>query len=214
MKTMTTAPLVAILRGIRPEEIDSHLPLLIEAGFTAIEIPLNSPDWEISIGHAVSAYGDRVTIGAGTVLSVENVDRLAALGCRLIISPNSNPAVIRRALHHDMQAMPGCATPGEAFIAIEAGARQLKLFPASFFGPDYVRALKTVLPTSVALFAVGGVTPETLPRYLAAGCAGAGIGGELYRAGQPAEQTQRQALAFIAAHQRFITPSQQNGKSI
>lgn len=200
----TLTPLVAILRGIRPEELDSHLPLLIDAGFEAIEIPLNSPEWETSLTHALKTYGPQATIGAGTVLSVAQVDRLARLGCPLILAPDCNPAVIKRALAHQMQILPGCATPTEAFSALNAGARVLKIFPASLFGPDYVRALKAVLPPDSALFAVGGVTPETLTHYLEAGCAGAGLGSDLYRAGQSPDRTRKQAQAFITAWQSFV----------
>lgn len=201
MSEVNAIPLVAILRGIRPQEIDAHLPALIEAGFRSIEIPLNSPDWETSIGRAVERYGSQATIGAGTVLNVAGVDRLAQLGCRLIVTPNTVPGVIRRAVEYGMQVLPGCATATEAFAAIEAGARSIKLFPASVFGPDYVRALKSVLPADVRLFAVGGITPDNLALYLRAGCAGAGLGGDLYRAGQTAEVTRMKARAFVAAWQ-------------
>lgn len=207
MNNNNTAPLVAILRGIRPDEIDIHIPLLIEAGFHAIEIPLNSPDWEKSIAQAVNRYSDQATIGAGTVLCTEHVDRLTQLGCQLIVTPNTRPDVIRRALEHQMQVLPGCATPTEAFSAIDAGARQIKLFPASQFGAGYVRALKSVLPAQVALFAVGGVTPDNLFHYLEAGCSGVGLGSDLYRAGQSPAQTQKQAQAFVAAHQLFVAQS-------
>lgn len=209
-----TAPLVAILRGIRPEEIDDHIPLLIEAGFRAIEIPLNSPQWETSIAQAVNKYSDRAAIGAGTVLNVESVDQLATLGCQLIVTPNTRPDVIRRALDHQMQVLPGCATPTEAFSAIDAGAQQIKLFPASQFGPGYIRALKSVLPPHIALFAVGGITPENLQLYLEAGCAGAGLGSDLYRAGQSLARTKQQAQAFIAAYQRVITQSSRTQEHI
>lgn len=207
MNNHNIAPLVAILRGIRPEEIDTHIPLLIAAGFRAIEIPLNSPQWEVSIAQAVRTYSEQATIGAGTVLNVENVDRLAQLGCQLIVTPNTRPDVIRRALEHRMQVLPGCATPTEAFSAIDAGAQQIKLFPTSQFGPDYVRALKSVLPSHTALYAVGGITPDNIRLYLDAGCAGAGLGSDLYRAGQSPTRTQQQAQAFIAAYQHVITQS-------
>lgn len=209
MNDANPAPLIAILRGITPKEIAIHIPPLIETGFRTIEIPLNSPEWEKSISLAVEHYGHQATIGAGTVLCVEHVDRLAQLGCRLIVTPDSRPDVIQRAQAHQMQILPGCATPTEAFSAIAAGAQQLKLFPAGSLGPDYLRALKSVLPSHIALFAVGGITPDNLPRYLAAGCAGAGLGNDLYRAGQTAARTRKQAQAFIAAHQLFITQTQE-----
>ncbi|AVJ18464.1 2-dehydro-3-deoxy-6-phosphogalactonate aldolase [Serratia sp. MYb239] len=200
MKMHLTLPLVAILRGITPDEVDDHIPVLIEAGFEAIEIPLNSPAWQTSIAHAAQRYGGQALIGAGTVVNVADVDQLAAVGCQFIVTPATQPAVIRRALHHAMPALPGCATPTEAFSAIEAGARQIKLFPAGQFGPGYVRALKSVLPADIALYAVGGVTPDTLGAYLQAGCSGAGLGNDLYRAGQTPARTAAQAQAFAAAY--------------
>ncbi|GKX59533.1 2-dehydro-3-deoxy-6-phosphogalactonate aldolase [Leminorella grimontii] len=199
--TMKT-PLVAILRGITPSEVEAHVSLLIEEGFDAIEIPLNSPEWETSIRLAVERFGSRALIGAGTVLNVASVDRLSELGCRLIVTPNTNPDVIRRAVSYGMVALPGCATATEAFSAIEAGATSIKLFPSSVFGPDYVRALKSVLPKQVQVFAVGGVTPGSLSDYLSAGCVGAGLGGDLYKAGQQPEKTRLQAKAFIDAYRQ------------
>ncbi len=196
-------PLVAILRGITTDEVDTHIPLLIEAGFRTIEIPLNSPEWEKSIARAVKNYGKQATIGAGTVLDVESVNRLAKIGCRLIVTPNTNPEVIRQALYHQMQVLPGCATATEAFSAIAAGALQIKLFPANQFGPGYVQALRSVLPLHIAVYAVGGITPDSLPHYLKAGCAGVGLGSDLYKAGQSPEQTRERARAFIASYQSF-----------
>lgn len=192
-------PLIAILRGITAGEIHHHIPALLEAGFEAIEIPLNSPEWHRSLAQAVESYGKQLTIGGGTVTDVAAVEKLAGLGCRLVVSPNSNPEVIRAALQHKMQALPGCFTPTEAIAAVKAGASQLKLFPAALFGPDYVRALKSVLPASIAVWAVGGVTPENLASFLLAGCVGAGLGSDLYRAGQTSRQTAARAAAFAQA---------------
>lgn len=197
-------PLIAILRGIKPTEIHQHIPILIESGFEAIEIPLNSPDWQISIQEAVQAYGGKVLIGAGTVLKVTQVEQLADLGCQLVVTANTNVAVISTAIQHGMVVCPGCATVTEAFIAIEAGASNLKIFPSSTFGPDYIKNLKAVLPPDIAVFAVGGITTENLPLYLNAGCVGAGLGGDLYRAGQTPTRTKQQAEAFIQAYQRTI----------
>ena len=198
-------PLIAILRGIRPAEIDGHLRALTGAGFSLIEIPLNSPDWEQSIALAVERFGDRATIGAGTVLTESQVDRLAALGCRLIVTPNTAPPVIRRALALDITVYAGCATATEAFQAIDAGARRLKIFPSSTFGPDYISALGAVMPAGVELYAVGGVTPENLHRYMEAGCAGVGLGGALYQAGQSVEETAKRAAAFVNRYRERLT---------
>ena len=146
MQWQTKLPLIAILRGITPEEALEHVGAVIDAGFDAVEIPLNSPQWEKSISAVVEAYGDRALIGAGTVLKPERVDRLAEMGCRLIVTPNIQPEVIRRAVSFGMTVCPGCATATEAFTALDAGAQALKVFPSSAFGPDYIKALKAVLP--------------------------------------------------------------------
>jgi len=194
-------PLIAILRGITPAEVEQHVEVLIEAGFNAIEIPLNSPDWQTSIKAVSAKYGARALIGGGTVLTPQNVDQLAELGGKLVVTPNTSAPVIRRAVELGMLVCAGCATASEAFTALEAGAQGLKIFPSSAFGPDYIKALKAVLPPEIPVFAVGGVTPENLHLFMAAGCVGAGLGSDLYRAGQPVSRTQQQARAFIDAYQ-------------
>ncbi len=204
MQWQTKLPLIAILRGITPDEAREHVAAILEAGFDAVEIPLNSPDWETSIGDIVANFGDRTLIGGGTVLKSEQVDRLAEMGCKLIVTPNTQPEVIRRAVSHGMTVCPGCATASEAFTALEAGAQALKIFPSSAFGPDYIKALKAVLPADVPVFAVGGVTPENLHLWLQAGCVGAGLGSDLYRAGQPVSRTIEQAKAFVNAYQEAV----------
>lgn len=197
-------PLIAILRGIKPDEVHAHVEAVIDAGFEAVEIPLNSPDWQISIPATVQHFGHRALIGGGTVLKLEQVDLLAEMGCKLIVTPNIQPALISRAREHGMFVCPGCATATEAFDAINAGAQSLKIFPSSVFGPDYIKALKAVLPAEIPVFAVGGVTPENLKQWIAAGCIGAGLGGDLYRAGQPVEQTAQQAAAFVKAYREAV----------
>lgn len=196
---MDKVKLVAILRGIRPDEAAEHIASLVDAGFRYIEIPLNSPDWQQSIPQMVRQFGERAVIGAGTVLKVEQVDFLAEAGAKLIVTPNTSPVVIRRAVESGMLVCAGCATASEAFSALDAGAQWLKIFPSSAFGPEYIRALKAVLPPEVPVLAVGGVTPENLSIWRQAGCAGAGLGSDLYRAGQPLERTRQQARRFIAA---------------
>ena len=196
---MDKIKLVAILRGIRPAEAAEHIETLIEAGFRYIEIPLNSPDWQQSIPQMVARFGEQAVIGAGTVLKVEQVDFLADAGAKLIVTPNTEPTPIRRAVARGMRVCAGCATAPEAFNALDAGAQWLKIFPSSTFGPDYIRALKAVLPSEVPVLAVGGVTPENLASWVVAGCAGAGLGSDLYRAGQAVERTRQQAGRFIAA---------------
>ena len=196
---MDKLKLVAILRGIRPAEAAEHIDTLIGAGFRYIEIPLNSPNWQQSIAQMVAQFGEQAVIGAGTVLKVEQVDFLADAGAKLIVTPNTQPAVIRQAVARGMLVCAGCATATEAFSALDAGAQWLKIFPSSAFGPDYIRALKAVLPPEVPVLAVGGVTPENLTTWVQAGCAGAGLGSDLYRAGQGVERTRQQAGRFIAA---------------
>ncbi|WP_145577643.1 2-dehydro-3-deoxy-6-phosphogalactonate aldolase [Yersinia alsatica] len=200
MKWNTNVPLIGILRGITPTEVHDHVAALLNAGFDAVEIPLNSPQWEVSISQAVAEFGHRALIGAGTVLKPEQLEILAGMGSKLVVTPNTQPAVIRRAVELGMTVCAGCATASEAFTAIDAGAHALKIFPSVSFGPDYIKALKAVLPPEVPVFAVGGITPENLHIYLAAGCAGAGLGGDLYRAGQSVSQTAQQAAAFIQAY--------------
>lgn len=200
MQWQTKLPLIAILRGIKPEEARDHVAAIIDAGFDAVEIPLNSPEWETSIAAMVAEFGDKALIGAGTVLKTEQVEKLAAMGSKLVVTPNTNPEVIRRAVAHGMTVCAGCATATEAFTALDAGAQTLKIFPSSAFGPDYIKALKAVLPKDVPVFAVGGVTPENLDVWLKAGCAGAGLGSDLYRAGQTVERTAQQAAAFVKAY--------------
>ena len=204
MQWQTKLPLIAILRGITPDEALAHVGSVIDAGFDAVEIPLNSPQWEQSIPAIVDAYGDKALIGAGTVLKPEQVDALARMGCQLIVTPNIHSEVIRRAVGYGMTVCPGCATATEAFTALEAGAQALKIFPSSAFGPQYIKALKAVLPSDIAVFAVGGVTPENLAQWIDAGCAGAGLGSDLYRAGQSVERTAQQAAAFVKAYREAV----------
>ncbi|PIJ49554.1 2-dehydro-3-deoxy-6-phosphogalactonate aldolase [Erwinia sp. OLTSP20] len=204
MNWPTKLPLIAILRGITPEEAESHVGALIDAGFDAIEIPLNSPAWQQSIPRMVKIYGSQALIGAGTVLNVQQVDLLAGFNSQLVVTPNTDVAVIRRAAEKGMVIAAGCATASEAFTALNAGAQVLKIFPASAFGPDYIKALKAVLPAEVPVFAVGGVTPENLKTFLDAGCAGAGLGSDLYRAGQSPAMTREKAGAFVQAWQKAV----------
>ncbi|MFC3550528.1 2-dehydro-3-deoxy-6-phosphogalactonate aldolase [Lysobacter cavernae] len=197
-------PLIAILRGITPADVLDHVGALVEEGYDAIEIPLNSPDWQRSLAIAQQTFGTRAYLGAGTVLTQDDADAVAALGLRFIVTPNTNPALIRHASARGLAVIAGFATPSEAFAALAAGAPMLKLFPAATFGPGYVRALRAVLPAQTPLFAVGGIAPASIAGYLASGCSGAGLGGELYRAGQSIEQTRANARAFKQAYMEAI----------
>jgi len=196
----TTLPLIAILRGITPEDVAEHVEALLQEGFEAIEVPLNSPDWEDSIQRAVRQAGDRALVGAGTVLSAERASRVADLGGTLMVTPNTDPEVIRRARSRGLYTAIGFMTPTEAFAALAAGAQSLKLFPSSNLGPSYIKAIRAVLPPDVPLLAVGGVTPDNLGQFLDAGCIGAGLGGDLYKPGQPVSRTREQAAAFVKAY--------------
>ena len=196
----TALPLIAILRGITPEDVVEHVEALIEAGFDAIEIPLNSPDWQTSIPLAVRQAGDRALVGAGTVLSVDLANQVADLGGTLMVTPNTDPDVIRQARRRGLFTAIGFMTPSEAFAALAAGAQSLKLFPSSNLGPSYIKAIRAVLPPDVPLLAVGGVTPENLGQFLDAGCIGAGLGGDLYKPGQPVSRTRERAAAFVKAY--------------
>ncbi|MGL4859215.1 MAG: 2-dehydro-3-deoxy-6-phosphogalactonate aldolase [Enterobacteriaceae bacterium] len=203
MNWQNKLPLIAILRGITPGEVLSHVEALLHAGFEAIEVPTNSPDWQQSIALLNQNFAQDALIGAGTVLQPAMVDQLAEVGGKLVVTPNISPAVIRRARERDMMVCAGFMTATEAFTALDAGAQSLKLFPSSSLGPDYIKALKAVIPASVTLFAVGGVTPQNLSDYLHAGCTGAGLGSDLYRAGQGPERTAQQAKAFINAFREY-----------
>jgi 2-dehydro-3-deoxyphosphogalactonate aldolase len=199
MNWPTRLPLVAILRGIRPDESVEHAQALVDAGFDAIEVPLNSPDWARSVADLVSAFGSRVLIGGGTVLTPADADRLADLGAKLVVTPNTRPPLIAHAARRGLFVAAGFATASEAFDAIDAGAGALKLFPATTYGPGHVKALRAVLPP-VPMLAVGGVTPANLAEYLRAGCVGAGLGGDLYKPGQPVAHTAEAARAFVNAY--------------
>ena len=192
-------PLVAILRGIRPEEVLEVGTALHEAGIGAIEVPLNSPSPLDSVARLAGKFGDRCLCGAGTVLRPADVDAVHAAGGRLIVTPNTAPAVIERAVALGLTVMPGFATATEAFGALAAGAKMLKLFPAASYGPAHLKALRDVLPREAATFAVGGVGASNLAPWRQAGCAGLGVGGDLYRPGHSAGEVHRRALALVAA---------------
>ncbi|MGA0604769.1 2-dehydro-3-deoxy-6-phosphogalactonate aldolase [Phenylobacterium sp. VNQ135] len=196
---LAEAPVVAIVRGIRPEEAAEHAQALFEAGVRGMEVPLNSPDPLTSIRKLAEGFGDRMCIGAGTVLTAERVEAVAEAGGRIIVSPNTSAEVIRRAVELGLDPAPGFATASEAFQAIEAGARHLKLFPAATYGPGHVKQLKAVLPPEAVVWAVGGVGPDSMAEWWAAGCRAFGLGGELYRAGQSPDETAEKAARVMAA---------------
>lgn len=193
------APIIAILRGVRTEDILDIAGGLVDAGIGAIEVPLNSPDPLRTIERLCSNFNDRCLCGAGTVLEPHDVDAVHAAGGRLIVTPNTDPTVIERAAALQLTVIPGFATATEAFLALQAGASGLKLFPAGTYGPNHLRALRDVLPNNVPLFAVGGVGISTLANWLDAGAFGVAIGGELYRPGDGADVVSSRARAVIDA---------------
>ena len=190
---------IAILRGITPDEILPVCNALLAEGITMIEVPMNSPDVLESIALAVSELKDRATIGAGTVTALNEVKAVADAGARFVVSPNCNPAVIAETRRMGLGSYPGIMTPTEAFAAIEAGATGLKIFPAGSLGPDHIKAMKAVLPPDMPLYGVGGTTPDNFADYVAAGCAGFGLGTYLYRPGRPAEEVRAQSAKVMAA---------------
>jgi 2-dehydro-3-deoxyphosphogalactonate aldolase len=192
-------PVMAILRGMRPSEAIEIGAALVDAGIRIIEVPLNSPDPFASISALQEEFRDRALIGAGTVLDPASADRLAATGARLMVAPNTDPAVIAHAIGLGLEVMPGVATPSEALAALSAGARKLKLFPAATFGPDHLAALREVMPAEVGVWAVGGVEAATVRSWLAAGADGVAIGGALYRPGRNAVEVRAAAIEIIAA---------------
>lgn len=192
-------PLVAILRGITPGEVAAIGTALVDAGFTLIEVPLNSPDPLDSIARLADAVGDRAVIGAGTVLRAADVDAVAAAGGTMIVSPNTDRAVIAATAARDLVSLPGIATPSEAFAALDAGASALKLFPAEAASPAVLRAMRAVLPAATRILPVGGIDPDTMQPWRAEGAAGFGLGSALYRPGFDAAAVRARADRFVAA---------------
>jgi len=192
-------PLVAIIRGVTPEEAVEVGEAIFEAGIRIIEVPLNSPDPIASISSLAERFADRALVGAGTVLDPEDVTRVADAGGRLIVSPNTHVPVIEAAVARGMVSSPGFYTPSEAFTALRAGAHTLKFFPAEAATPNVVRAMKAVLPPDVPLLVVGGVTPDNVGAWLKGGANGFGLGSGVYRPGQDAAQVGAQARAYVEA---------------
>ena len=192
-------PFVAILRGVTPEEVLAHARVLAAARFAAIEVPTNSPGWAESVRRLAEAFPGGPEIGAGTVLRLEDVDALAATGAKLMVTPNTDATIIRAAKAKGLRALAGAMTPTEVLAAVAAGADAIKIFPASVVGAGFARIVKAVLPREVPLYAVGGIRPDNLDEYAGKGWAGFGLGGELYRPGQPATDTEVKAAAFRRA---------------
>ncbi|MET0265355.1 MAG: 2-dehydro-3-deoxy-6-phosphogalactonate aldolase [Duganella sp.] len=192
-----TTPLVAILRGLQPAEAVDVAKVLYNAGFRALEVPLNRPGALECIAAMVDLNLPDTLIGGGTMLSVEHVEAVHAAGGRLLVSPNCNPAAIRRAADLGMYCAPGVATPTEAFAALDAGAHALKLFPAEMVGHGGLKALLSVVPAGTPMWPVGGITPDTMAGWVKAGATGFGIGGALYTPGVTIAELGQRAAAFV-----------------
>jgi 2-dehydro-3-deoxyphosphogalactonate aldolase len=197
-RRLAQCPLVAIIRGVTPAEAEAIGEAIYEAGIRIIEVPLNSPQPLESIGILARSLGDRALVGAGTVLTAEEVGRVRNAGGRIIVSPSTDTEVIEATAKAGMVSSPGFYSPSEAFAALKAGAHALKLFPAEAASPAVVKAMRAVLPKDVPLLVVGGVRPDNMHAYLDAGASGFGLGSGLYKPGQSPAEVAEQAQAYVA----------------
>jgi 2-dehydro-3-deoxyphosphogalactonate aldolase len=199
LQILDELPLVAILRGLRPDEAVEVGEAIVAAGFRCLEVPLNSPEPLESIRRLRAALDGRAVVGAGTVLNPAAVDMVRDAGGQIVISPNTDAEVIRATKAAGLLSMPGFFTPSEAFVALKAGADVLKLFPAEIAGTAGLKAMRPVLPGSARVYAVGGVEPDSLPRWLAAGASGFGLGSAVFKPGRTAGEVGAAAAAFMDA---------------
>lgn len=196
---LSKMPVIAIIRGVTPDEVGEIGAAIYEAGIGIIEVPLNSPDAFNSIAKLSDALGNECVIGCGTLVDKKNVRRVADAGAEIVVTPSTRPAIIKKCIKLGMTPMPGWATPSEAFAAYQAGARYLKLFPAATYGSGHVKAIRAVLPADAKVLAVGGVGPAVAKEWLTAGIDGFGIGSEIYKPGLSAEQVSERARAIVTA---------------
>ena len=192
-------PIISILRGVHPAEAVAIAGVILAAGIDRIEVPLNSPSPLESISAIAKTYGDRALIGAGTVLTVAQVQQVRAAGGQLVVSPNCDPAVIAATIATGMQSWPGIFTPSEAFAALQAGATGLKLFPGDMAGPKGLKAMRAILPKGTQVYAVGGAGPENFAEWIAASADGFGLGSAIYKPGDTPETVAAKAQAIVAA---------------
>jgi 2-dehydro-3-deoxyphosphogalactonate aldolase len=195
-------PLIVIIRGVTPSEVVAVGDALVAAGIRIIEVPLNSPEPLVSIGLLARHFGAGATVGAGTVLSAAAVAQVASVGGALIVAPNTDSAVIAATVAAGLVSAPGYFTPTEAFAAVAAGAHALKLFPAEAASPTVLKAHKAVLPKDIPVLPVGGITPESMAAWTAAGAAGFGLGGGIYTPGMTAAEVSERARRYVAALSR------------
>ena len=200
-------PLIAILRGLRPSEAVAVADALVTAGFKLIEVPLNSPEPLKSIEILAKHFADDCIVGAGTVLTVEDVNSVASAGGQFIVAPNLNLKVGHAAKQNGLTWSPGVLTPSEAFEAVDQGADLLKIFPAELVSPAGVKALRAVLPPSVLIAAVGGITPQSMEDYVAAGSNGFGLGSSLYKAGMSPGEVKERAIRFTTEFDKLRKPN-------
>lgn len=196
---LSACPLVAVLRWITPDEVEGVTEVLIDAGFRLIEVPLNSPDPLVSIERLTRRFGTEAIIGAGTVMSPASVTQVRDVGGRLVVMPHADLAVVRAAHAQNMLCFPGVATPTEGFAAMDAGADGLKIFPAEAISPAVLKAWRAVFAPSIPLLPTGGIMPEAMGEWVAAGASGFGTGGNLYRPGKPIAEIKASANAFVGA---------------
>lgn len=199
---MSHRHIIAILRGITPDEAVPVCTALVEAGITLIEVPLNSPNAVDSISRAASALSDRAEIGAGTVLTPEDVRAVAGAGGTFIVSPDTNPEVIAETVRLGLKSYPGVFSPTDAFAAIRAGATGLKFFPAEVLGAKGIKAMKAVLPPTMPLYAVGGANPDNFHEFFAAGCSGFGLGTYIFKPGMAVADVAERAALAVAAYDK------------
>ncbi|UZD90633.1 2-dehydro-3-deoxy-6-phosphogalactonate aldolase [Cognatishimia activa] len=196
--------IIAILRGVKPDEVVAICETILEAGIDRIEVPLNSPQPFDSIGLIAEAFGDRALIGAGTVLTPEDAQRVKEVGGALVVSPDTNPAVIKKTKELGMQSFPGVMTPTDCFAALRAGADGLKFFPGNLVGPAGLKAMRAVIPAEVPAYAVGGAGPDNFAEWAAAGATGFGIGSAIYKAGCSVAEVRAKADAIVASYDKAL----------
>ena len=201
---MTHRNLIAVLRGIQPDEVEEIGRVLLDAGFEDLEVPLNSPNPFESIRILVDIFGGRGNFGAGTVLRVEEIEKIKAVGGKLVVSPNCDTSVIRATKSAGMVSCPGVLTPTEAIAALHAGADRLKFFPGHVIGPDGLKAIRAVLPSNTQCYAVGGAKESNFEAWVSAGANGFGIGGNLYSPGMDSAAVSKRAASIVAAYDRVL----------